>query len=470
MKKILFVLLIYLTSLSGLQAQETGETEPAPVPETEVQASGSSLQWAGYFQADTRFYRKYNHAISWQEYRLDLQAEAKPSDKTHFYSELWVRSLGFPSANTTADLSRKENVSPGDLDLREAYFDVYGFFLDNLDIRVGRQRIAWGTGDKINPTDNLNSLDLEDIYDFGRHFGSDSVKLTYYFTGLTFSAVFIPVFKPALLPQGDWLTALFPSADMPAGLSLNSASDKLIMPENTLKQSSSGGIKISKNILGYDISASYVYTRDSLPVLKKVILTPVNVLNPYVVNVSSELVYPVIEVVGLDMSGSVADVGVWAEAAMFIPRKVTQVSELPLPYPYGFHQESVSLDSHNYVKYLIGMDYTFKNGLYYNLQYLHGFFHERGESNLQNYFLLRLEYKFLDDKVKIAFLNGSIGIREFEDIEKNYGYVYQPEVIFYPADSTELCLGARLIDGKKTTMFGQLRDKDEFYFQGKYSF
>jgi len=44
-----------------------------------------------------------------------------------------------------------------------------------LDIRIGRQRIAWGTADKLNPTDNLNPDDLEDIFDFGKHLDSNIV-------------------------------------------------------------------------------------------------------------------------------------------------------------------------------------------------------------------------------------------------------------------------------------------------------
>lgn len=33
--------------------------------------------------------------------------------------------------------------------LKRKYYYLYGFLFDNLDIRMGRQRIDWGTADKL---------------------------------------------------------------------------------------------------------------------------------------------------------------------------------------------------------------------------------------------------------------------------------------------------------------------------------
>ena len=69
-------------------------------------------------------------------------------------------------------------------DLREAYFEIKGFLLDNVDVKIGRQRIAWGTADELNPKDNIIPLDLSDIWDFSNHLGSDAVQLSVYLWGL----------------------------------------------------------------------------------------------------------------------------------------------------------------------------------------------------------------------------------------------------------------------------------------------
>ena len=139
----------------------------------------SGIEWSGYFQTDNRALIKDEHNFTWHEYRLGLQSEAYPSDNTHFFSEVWLRTIGNSNIQTNSDLSDKEIITSSNLYFKEAYLDVYGFLCKDLDVRIGRQRITWGSADKLNPTDNLNPDDLEDMWDFGRHLSSDGLKATY---------------------------------------------------------------------------------------------------------------------------------------------------------------------------------------------------------------------------------------------------------------------------------------------------
>ena len=41
---------------------------------------------------------------------------------------------------------------PWNLEVREAYVEIYDFPLDRLDFRAGCQLIPWGTGDLVSPT------------------------------------------------------------------------------------------------------------------------------------------------------------------------------------------------------------------------------------------------------------------------------------------------------------------------------
>jgi hypothetical protein len=425
----------------------------------------SLVKWDGYLQTDNRLRLEKDNDFSWNEYRLDLKTEVKPQEKARFYSEVWLRTFGFPSVQTTNDLIDKNKISPLNLELREAYVDLYGFLFDNLDIRIGKQRIAWGTADKLNPTDNLDPDDLEDIWDFGRHLGSNGLRISYYLKDWKFESVYIPIFTPAVLPYGDWSSALFPSIELPAGLTLGKLTDNIIMPKNDLSESSVVGVKISKNFFGYDFSLSYVYGRDDLPLTKKVTFSTTTTPGEEV-DITSELVYPRMNIIGIDMAGSISNVGIWAEAAMFFPEEVKMIKDLS---QLGMgKQESVALKP--YIKYVFGADYTFKNGIYINGQYLHGFIHERGNGNLEDYFMFGLEKKFFNDKLKITPICGGVEIKDFKDIENNYAYILSPEIVYYPIDNAELTLGVRLIDGKDTTTFGKLKDKDELYFKAKYSF
>jgi hypothetical protein len=429
------------------------------------ESPGCEVKWNGYLQTDNRLRLKGDNDFSWQEYRLDLKTEVKPAEKVRFSSEIWLRSFGFPTVQNSADLVDKNKVSPLNLDFREAFVDLYGFLFNNLDIRIGRQRIAWGAADKLNPTDNLNPDDLEDIWDFGRHLGSDALKASYYLGNYTFTAVYIPIFTPAVLPRGDWASALSPSMELPAGLTLKNLTDTLIMPENNLKESSITGMKISKNLFGYDFSLSYVYGRDDLPLVRKATFTPTS--TPGIVNMKNEIIYPRMHIGGIDMAGAIADVGVWAEAAVFFPEEIKMVIDLS---SLGMGtQESIALEHEPYLKYVFGTDYTFKNGIYLNGQYLHGFIHERGKDNLEDYYLCGIEKKFLDNKLKIT-AEGGVEIKEFRDFKNNYAYILSPEIVCNPQDDVEIKIGAITIAGTDNTTFGRVQDNDEVYLKVNYSF
>jgi hypothetical protein len=424
------------------------------------------ITWGGYLQTDNRMRLKGDNDFSRHEYRLDLKAEVTPAEKTHFYSELWLRSWGIPDVQDSSDLIDKDKVAPWNLDLREAYVDLYGFLFNDLDIRMGRQRIAWGTGDKLNPTDNLNPPDLEDIWDFGRHLGSDGLKASYYPGDLTFTGVYIPIFTPAVSASGDWASALSPSIELPPGLTLGALSDTIILPDNNAGDGSTIGFKISKFVFDYDLSLSYVYGRDYLPMARKITFTPAG--GSGTVDVGSELIYPRMQIAGIDMAGAIAGIGVWAEAAVFFPDKINLTKDLSA-LGLGI-QEATALDNEPYVKYVIGTDYTFENGLYINGQWLHGFIHERGKDNLEDYLMFGIERKYFDDKLKIIPIAGGIEIKDYEDIENNYALIYMPEIAYYPVDNSEITLSARLIEGKKTTSIGKVKDNDEVYLKFKYSF
>ncbi len=412
-----------------------------------VETDDRSFQFNGYMQTDNSFDIKNDYQESWYEYRLGLNAEAKTGAKTHIFTEFWIRSF-------------KDSEDDYNFDLREAYLDWYGFLTDRSDLRIGRQRIAWGVGDKLNPTDNLNPDDFENIWDFGRHLESDAVKVSYYPGEYTVTGVIIPEFTPAVLPADDSVSWLAPP-ELPPGTTLENQTTTEITPSNN-RENFIYGIKIARNIRGYDFSVSYIRGRDDLPVARKVELTP----GPRGININSELIYPKTDIFGFDLSGAIGNVGIWAETALFCPEEVILVTD-STSLGMGL-QESVALDDDPYIKYLIGMDYTFGNGFYLNVQYLHGFPYERGE-NLEDYLVFRLESKFKNETLIIP-LNLCYEIKDTDDLKNNSAVVFAPEIVFRPGNNTEYTFGVRLIDGADTTTFGRMKDKDHIYFKLKFSF
>ncbi len=427
-----------------------------------AEESGNGLKWSGYLQIDHRFFKK-NGNLSFKEYRLDLQSEYKTSENSKLFSDIWVRSLGFNSVSSISDLFSKEKISPVNFEIREAYLDIYGFLTKDLDIRIGRQRIAWGTADKINPTDNINPDDFEDIWDIGRHLGSDGIKATYYLGNFTIQGVFVPNFNPAVLPLPKWSSVLIPPVQIIDGgkeFKLRNFQDRIIMPGNNIKENMIAGIRISTNLAGYDFSLSYLYGRDDLPIINYLRIE--NITFEKEIDVFANLIYPRIKVLGADFSGSIGDVGIWGEAGFFFPEEVT----LKTSYLGLYTIESTALRDTPYLKYTIGIDYTFKNGIYINTQFVHGFLHERGRKNLEDYLTMQLEWKLFHEKLKIIPISGAI---EFKD-KNNFAIIYYPFIEYKPFDNTLITLGLREINEKGSTSFGRLKDMDEIFVRAKYSF
>lgn len=426
----------------------------------------SGINWSGYFHTDNRALIKGDHNFSWDEYRFDIKLEAYPSVNTHFFSEIWLRTIGNSDIQTSSDLTNKEKVASSNLYFKEAYLDIYCFLCKDLNVRIGRQRITWGTADKLNPTDNLNPDDLEDMWDFGKHLSSDGLKATYYIGDYELSAAYIPKFTPAVLPGGEWANALSPSFDLPVGLTLRNYSNTINLPENNLNEQSIIGAKLSGTLFNYDLSVSYIYGRDYLPLINKAKFTPVDALGT--IDISAEMMFPKMQIAGFDLAGALGKIGIWAETAVFFPEEImlsTDLTELGMGI-----QESIALKNEPYIKYVFGGDYTFTNGIYINAQYLHGFIHERGNDNLEDYLMFGLEKKFFEDKLKIMPLNSGLEIKNFDDFKENYAVIFSPEITYYPYDNVELIFGVHIIDGIESSNFGKMKNSDDIYFKAKVSF
>jgi hypothetical protein len=449
-----------------------GETAPSG-------ESAIGLQWNGYIQAEDRVRTNQHYALSFQEYRLGLNAGVKVAGSAKCYSELWIRSLGFPDVTSVSDLSNSGKISPVRVDLREAYFDVYNLFTPGLDLRIGRQRIAWGTADKVNPTDNLNPADMEDIWDFGRHLGSDAVKLSYYKSVFSVEAVFIPFFRPAVLPDQEWINALMPSLPgLPPALQgltqIVSQSDTVIMPEKKIQKMASGGLRTGFKLFDYDFSLSYAYILDGSPLLNKVSITPLTPSRmppPIKTAARAELVFPRMHVIGFDLAGAIVNVGVWGEGAVFIPEKVAMTERVTIPqFLLDSTMTTVALDHKPYIKFVVGLDYTFPANIYVNAQYVHGFLSERGKDEIEDYILANLDWKLLNETLTLSPLGIGLEIKDYKNFSDNYAFIAQPQLKYNPIDNAEITIGARFIMGENSTHFGKVVNNDEIYIRGKYSF
>lgn len=423
---------------------------------------------SGALNSDLRLFVK-SGTIYWNQNRLNLKFE-KRAENTAMFSELEVRTFGFPQLSTSLDLTDfgQNKITLLTLQLKEAYIDLYGFLFPNIDLRIGKQRIAWGVADRFNPTDNINPDDLEDIFDFGKHIATTSLSSKIYFGDYTFSFIFQPVFTTAKMPYPEWASAFSEPMTLPAPLILVGYTDNIVLPENKLNKTSSIAVKVAKTFFDFDFSLSYFKGRDDFPLVNYVKLSPADTATPTLVKADISMIYPEIQVIGFDMAGQIGLIGVWAENALFLPEKVALTQDLT---GLGLGKTGASaLSDAPYLKFVLGSDYTFNNGVYVNLQYIHGFINERGRDNLEDYIMFGLEKNYFGGKLNIKPLTIAAEVKNFADLKNNYALIYSPMLVYKPYDNIEINLGGMLLGGKETTSFGRMRDKDTVLVNFKYYF
>ncbi len=442
---------------------------------TNAQEEDNKVKLSGELLTDQQFLLDAPNDWAWNENRLTLKFDKKITGNSKFYSEVWLRNFGLPNINSSTDLYNKGILDPYNMEVREAYVQLYGFLSEKLDIKIGRQRIVWGTADKLNPTDNLNPYDLENILDFGRHRGSDAISFDYYFNSeFSLQGAFIPFFQPANMPVGIFANALNPVMKLPEGMTLMGLADQINMPKYNLGESSTAGMKFKGFAAGFDFSLSYLWGRDGMPIATYNKFTPVDEIGG--ININTNLDFYRTHIIGADLAGSIGGIGVWAEAAAFLPdNEINMTTDLSAIYPVGTPIEMTMIDTtvlkkETYVKFILGADYNFSDGSYLNFQYMHGFVNERGTDNLNDYFFIRFEKKFFEDKLKIAPIGGGFIVSNWDDVSNNYALIYVPEISYMATDNAEVILSTAIFDGKGENIFANLSEYNMFMFKLKYSF
>ncbi|UCB46747.1 MAG: hypothetical protein JSV25_04830, partial [Spirochaetota bacterium] len=373
------------------------------------------------------------------------------ADQYHLYANPELKVSALTVVSDLSGLQDNEQIAPYSLHLKEAYVDIYDFLLPFLDVRIGKQIIVWGTADKINPTSNICPSDLSDLFKWGEKQGIEALLMNFYIGELIVTGVYTPVFTPALLPQ---------NFQQMAGVSLGN--NTLEVPAPLLGETQQVGVRVNWPLFTFDISVSYYYGRYAIPVVYEIYVQTDQSIE------STKSRFPRLHVVGLDFSGSLFDMGLWGELGVFIPEPYATKTYYNHPIAGWTLTDDVA--SALYLRYVLGTDYTFENGIYINFQFAHGFDHELGKDQLNDYFITRVEKSFIDDKLKIIPFTFVFTINEWSDIPNNYGIWWIPEIQFYPTDNIELDLGCYLLHGSGGNIFNNLKDEDALFFKAKVSF
>lgn len=427
-------------------------------------------------------------------------------------------ALGKPSS----DLEDYNRVLPVSVRVNELYMDFYGI-IPNVDLRIGQQRIAWGTATVFNPTDNLNPYNLENPVDFQQRLGVPAIKLD--ITAgeyVTISLIDVFMFTPPVLPISLFrqATTIDTSVLVPDGFKLGSINSTEIVELPLFDVTNMiPAAKVAVNLDVINFSASYVYGRTYIPAPTQVPITGVSIntgeqnipiiqganpdaiklvsclepnrATPCEVNASAEnvrLVFPRVHIVGLDFSTSLGGVGFWAEAALFIPAETVD-TRFTLPQFLIDGMEIIDTNLKNkiaqplrtfkaepYVKITAGLDYTFPGGWYFNLQYLYGFFNEQAWDELHHYAILAFRKSFFRDKLLIQLSAGMEVDTQRTEKEKEdgnqvgLGFIINPEIHYKPADAATIILGGIITRGHEGTTLRLFQALTQVYLRAKFTF
>ena len=326
--------------------------------------------------------------------------------------------------------------------LREAYLDLR---LGPLDVRLGKQIIAWGRADRINPTDTLTPRDFTLLVpeDGDQRFGATGVKVTSQVAGLVLTGIVLPTFEPHVIPLRR----------PPPGSTLRERTPDEPVLQGALKIESTGG--------AVDWSVSYFDGFDLLPDLQLAGARPSGL--------DVVLTHHRIRVVGIDAAAAVGPYTVRGEAAYTFTEHARRGDQIKSPFLF----------------LVLGADRTLPGAVYVNLQYVLRVISDfqapaavedpvrRGlafEQALINDQLDEVKHA-IAVRVSRAWWDETLRAELSAIVSPTRGdYGLRGKIAYAFTDHVKVTAGADVFGGETRTVFGRLRETSGGYLEVRWDF
>ncbi len=310
------------------------------------------------------------------------------------YNLVLKKSLGFDGDLYLSLKGKYDNLkNKGKFDLDEAFTALY---FPTTDLTIGKQVINWGTADGINPTNNINPINISSFTE-GKLTGEPvlSAQASYFGENVDITGVIIFDFLPQNL--AEMRSYLGAEGNLLANLDIKS-------PKNNLKNMEYA-LKVGRRISSYDLKLSYFHGWEDFP--GKINVNLDNNYQPDFTTLKGS--YRQVDKFGIAIAGAINSRGVWGELAYVNPDSQDFASTDP--------SEITLLTTMNqpYLQAVLGSDYTFNNGVYMEGQYIYyengSIFNPYHEGDIKDkdvkagqYIMGRVSYEFNKSKIELTSL------------------------------------------------------------------
>lgn len=415
----------WIVALVALAISVPAAAQDAPSPAPDVQPAPGVVELLGLTGAVRAGYwsstRNLDSEVPLGAGMLWLKSSRRVSKRVSFLAEGWTSLQGpFEDGKAAGEL-------------REAFVDLR---FGKLDVRAGRQIIAWGRADGVNPTDNLSGQDLTLLVpdDADRRLGTAAVRASYFVGDVSIAGVWLPEFR------GHEFALPAP----PPGV--------VFARESEQWPGDQWAVRVEQTGRTVDWSVSYFDGKDLAPDLG---LVASDAQAPVI-----RLSHHRVRVIGGDMTANLGRFGLRAEAA-YVETEDTQGRDPFTKNPFLF--------------VVAGADRTFGGLLNLNVQYLYRQVRHRSATSAsvqdvlnsqtqaaQHGASFRIAYKWLHDTLEaecaaVAYA----GPR---------GGALRPKVVYAVTDSWKVLAGAEILRGQSTSVFGMMERNSAGYAELRWSF
>jgi hypothetical protein len=335
--------------------------------------------------------------------------------------------------------------------LEELYADLT---YKALDLRVGRQVVAWGKTDLVNPTDHLSPRDFTDpLESDDERLGIWGVRPRLQLGGVLWEGAVVPIFTASVLPlESPRWSPPFPSQiPNPFNPSQSIPLVYEVMPERepaTTLANMQYATKVSGSLRGWDVSASYFDGWEEVPRLRREL--DISDVGTGTVRLTPEHFRK--RAAGGDVATVVRSFTVRGEAAYI-------------------HQDP--LNGPNHVQYVVGVEETFGDmmaagGTFLLVQWIH--------TVLPGDFVPGpLDFNYIFQKSTTVRVQRNLTAVAQVVVEGLYewatrGYYVQPSASYRFGEHVRLEGFLDLLGGQLTSFFGLYEQNKRVQFRVRYSF